>query len=101
MGSGAEGSGRAGVVWRRRSKRGSSRFRDNGVFYTGEGSGADGVNEGAVVEAKWWVNRVNPNITACLLPLYSFCLTLSPVGLIGHSDRRLSQSRPVPRALVG
>jgi hypothetical protein len=59
---------------KRRSKRGSTRSRDNGAFDAGESNGADGIDKGDAVErARWWVIRVNPNAPPCDPPplLYS------------------------------
>jgi hypothetical protein len=64
---------------KRRSKRGSTRSRDNGAFDAGESNGADGIDKGAAVErARWWVIRVNPNAPPCDPPPPPFIL-LPPI----------------------
>jgi hypothetical protein len=75
------------IQWR--SKRESTRPRDDRAFNTVGANRANGIGEGATVEAKWWANRVNPNATVRFPRLYPFRLTLGPTGLTGHSGHRL------------
>jgi hypothetical protein len=66
------------IQWR--SKRESTRPRDGGAFNVGEGSGVDGISEGATVEEEWWANRVNPNATVSFPPFLSLPPNPRPYG---------------------